>query len=132
MLVQAVLAPHPAGGHTLDSIGAMLAKNFAETLATKQEVAVNTNTTNISAAAVKKMETQVNKVESDLTKLSRRDLSLAKKDDAKGAATGGGRNAAVFPMSPRACPDPLQTHDPWLGSDSRAAGLGFAPCRTRS
>ncbi len=49
------------------------------------------------------------------------------KGEAKVAAKGGGKKPAVFPMSPRASADPLQTHDPWTRAGNRAAGLGFVP-----
>ncbi len=101
----------PAGTFTLDSLGALLVSTLAETKATKQLVAVNTNTTNLSAAAVKKIGTQVDKVKTDLSKFTRRVLSLeGGKGEAKGAAKGGGKKPAVFPMSPRASADPLQTN----------------------
>jgi hypothetical protein len=91
---------------------------------TQRKVDENTNTTNSSAAVVKKIETKVDNVESDVSKLACRVLSLEGKGEAKGATKGGAPKLAVFPMSPRAAADPLWTHDPWARGGNRAAGLG--------
>ncbi len=70
------------------------------------------------------MDGKADAIEGDLKKLARRVLVL--EGGTKGGAKGG-KNPAVFNLSPRGA-DPLQKDDPWWnGRGNRAAGLGFAP-----
>jgi hypothetical protein len=121
---EAFSADAPPGGHTLDSIANMIAHTLGAVSNNTAKVAENTNTTNTTAALVKKVDGKADAIEGDLKKLARRVLVL--EGGTKGGAKGG-KNPAVFNLSPRGA-DPLQKDDPWLnGRGNRAAGLGFAP-----
>jgi hypothetical protein len=94
------------------------------------KVAANTNTTNSTAATVKKLDTRTGAIESEVKSLARRMLEY--ETVPKGGGKGRTKGPTVFNMAsgeliPGGMPDPLP--DAWINSArvNRAAGLGFLP-----